>query len=125
MLHGIAAAFLRPGGPYLNLRLVTAAYALSAIGRLIPVKRKQVPGPGDSPGTGNPPPSRPASQGRPARQPLRAATSPPPLRPRSPCTVSEVSDTVFNQPPAASAEGNPDLTVSPSGWREPSAAKAP
>jgi hypothetical protein len=44
MLHGIAAAFLRPGGPYLYLRLVTAAYAVSAIGRLIPVRRKQVPG---------------------------------------------------------------------------------
>lgn len=44
MIHEITAAFFRPGGPYLYVRLVTAAYALSAIGRLIPVKRKQVPG---------------------------------------------------------------------------------
>jgi hypothetical protein len=44
MIHEIIAAFFRPGGPYLYVRLVTAAYALSAIGRLIPVKRKQVPG---------------------------------------------------------------------------------
>lgn len=43
MLHHIAAV-LRPGGPYLYLRLVTAAYAVSAIGRLVPVRRKQVPG---------------------------------------------------------------------------------
>jgi hypothetical protein len=44
MPHEIVAAFLRPGGPYVYVRLVTAAYAISAIGRLIPVKRKQVPG---------------------------------------------------------------------------------
>lgn len=44
MLHVIAAAFLGSGGPYLYLRLLTAAYAVSAIGRMIPVKRKQVPG---------------------------------------------------------------------------------
>jgi hypothetical protein len=44
MIHEIAAAFLRPGGPYLYVRLVTAAYAVSAVGRMIPVKRKQVPG---------------------------------------------------------------------------------
>jgi hypothetical protein len=44
MTRGIVAAFLRPGGPYVYVRLVTAAYAISAIGRLIPVKRKQVPG---------------------------------------------------------------------------------
>lgn len=44
MLHIIAAALLGSGGPYLYLRLVTAAYAVSAIGRVIPVKRKQVPG---------------------------------------------------------------------------------
>ena len=44
MVHGIIAAFFRPDGPYLYVRLVTAAYAASAIGRLIPVKRKQVPG---------------------------------------------------------------------------------
>ena len=44
MLHAITAAFLRPGGPYVYVRLVTAAYAVSAIGRLIPVRRKQVPG---------------------------------------------------------------------------------
>ena len=44
MIHGIITAFFWPGGPYLYVRLVTAAYALSAIGRLIPVKRKQVPG---------------------------------------------------------------------------------
>lgn len=44
MIHEIIAIFFRPAGPYLYVRLVTAAYALSAIGRLIPVKRKQVPG---------------------------------------------------------------------------------
>lgn len=44
MLHDIAVVFLKPGGPYAYLRLVTAAYAVSAIGRLIPVRRKQVPG---------------------------------------------------------------------------------
>ena len=44
MLRDIAAAFLKPDGPFWYLRLVTAAYAISAIGRLIPVKRKQVPG---------------------------------------------------------------------------------
>ena len=44
MFHQIIAAFFRPSGPYLYVRLVTAAYALSAVGRLIPVKRKQVPG---------------------------------------------------------------------------------
>jgi hypothetical protein len=44
MLHDIAAVFLRPGGPYLYLRLVTASYAVSAIARMVPVRRKQVPG---------------------------------------------------------------------------------
>jgi hypothetical protein len=44
MIHEMIAAFFRASGPYLYVRLVTAAYALSAIGRLIPVKRKQVPG---------------------------------------------------------------------------------
>jgi hypothetical protein len=44
MPHEIVAAFLRPGGPYVYVRLVTAGYAISAIARLIPVRRKQVPG---------------------------------------------------------------------------------
>jgi len=44
LLHGIATVLLRPGGPYLYVRLVTASYAISAIARLIPVKTKQVPG---------------------------------------------------------------------------------
>jgi hypothetical protein len=44
MIHQVIAAFFRPGGPHLYVRLVTATYALSAIGRLMPVKRKQVPG---------------------------------------------------------------------------------
>ena len=44
VLHDIAAAFLHPGGPYLFIKLVTAGYVISAIGRLIPVRRKQVPG---------------------------------------------------------------------------------
>jgi hypothetical protein len=44
MFHDIAAIFLKPGGPYTYVRLVTAAYTVSAIGRLIPVKRRQVPG---------------------------------------------------------------------------------
>ncbi len=44
MLHDIATGLLKPGGPFLYVRLVTAAYAVSAIGRLLPVRRKQVPG---------------------------------------------------------------------------------
>jgi hypothetical protein len=44
MLHDIAFAFFKPAGPYLYVRLVTAAYAVSALGRLVPVRRKQVPG---------------------------------------------------------------------------------
>jgi hypothetical protein len=44
MLHIIAAALFGSGGPYSYLRLLTAAYAVSAVGRVIPVKRKQVPG---------------------------------------------------------------------------------
>jgi hypothetical protein len=57
MLHDIAAGLLKPGGPFLYVRLVTAAYAVSAIGRMVPVRRKQVPGyqrpmavPGGAPG---------------------------------------------------------------------------
>ena len=55
MFHGIVSAFFKPAGPYLYVRLVTAAYAVSALGRLIPVRRKQVPGyrrrmPGMAPG---------------------------------------------------------------------------
>ena len=44
MLRGIVTALLRPGGPYLYVRLVTASYAISALARLIPVRAKQVPG---------------------------------------------------------------------------------
>ena len=44
LIRAAADAFLHPGGPYLFVRIVTAAYALSAIGRLIPVRRKQVTG---------------------------------------------------------------------------------
>ena len=44
LLHRAASAFLHPGGPYLFVRIVTALYAASAIGRLVPVRRKQVPG---------------------------------------------------------------------------------
>jgi hypothetical protein len=44
MLHAIITAFARPGGPYLYLRLVTAVSAVGAIARLIPFRRKQVPG---------------------------------------------------------------------------------
>jgi hypothetical protein len=44
MLHAIITAFARPGGPYLYLRLVTAGSAVGAIARLIPFRRKQVPG---------------------------------------------------------------------------------
>ena len=44
IFHGIVAGFFKRDGPYFYVRLVTAAYAVSAIGRLIPVKRKQVPG---------------------------------------------------------------------------------
>ena len=42
-LHKTVDALLYPGGAYLFVRLVTASYAVSAIGRLIPVRRKQVP----------------------------------------------------------------------------------
>src|SRR5260221_2975309 len=44
VLHRAVAAFLRPDGPYLFIRLVTAGYVVSAIGRMIPVRHKQVPG---------------------------------------------------------------------------------
>src|SRR6266567_7367136 len=44
LIRAAVSAFLHPGGPYLFVRIITAAYALSAIGRLIPVRRKQVPG---------------------------------------------------------------------------------
>lgn len=44
MFHDVVSTFFKPAGPYLYVRLVTAAYAVSAIGRLIPVQRKQVPG---------------------------------------------------------------------------------
>jgi hypothetical protein len=44
MLHAIITAFARPGGPYLYLTLVTAVSAVGAIARLIPFRRKQVPG---------------------------------------------------------------------------------
>ena len=43
-LHQAARAFLYPGGWYLLVRVVTASYAVSAVGRLIPVRRKQVAG---------------------------------------------------------------------------------
>src|SRR5437879_13407 len=43
MIHGIIAAFFRPGGPYLFVRLVTAGYAISEVGRLIPVRRSARP----------------------------------------------------------------------------------
>ena len=44
MLHAIMTAFIGAGGPYLYLRLVTAVSAVGAIARLIPFRRKQVPG---------------------------------------------------------------------------------
>src|SRR5258708_35881543 len=44
VFHDVAAAFLHPGGPYLFIKLVTACYVVSAIGRMIPVRHKQVPG---------------------------------------------------------------------------------
>jgi mannan endo-1,4-beta-mannosidase len=44
VLHRAVAAFLRPDGPYLFIRLVTVGYVVSAIGRMIPVRHKQVPG---------------------------------------------------------------------------------
>jgi len=44
MLHAIITAFVRPGGPYVYLRLITAVSAVGAIARLIPFRRKQVPG---------------------------------------------------------------------------------
>ena len=44
MLHVIITAFTHPGGPYLFLRLVAAASEIAAIARLIPIRRKQVPG---------------------------------------------------------------------------------
>ena len=42
--HQAAHAFLYPGGWYLLVRVVTASYAVSAVGRLIPVRRKQIAG---------------------------------------------------------------------------------
>jgi len=44
LIHKAADAFLHPGGWYLFVRIVTAGYAVSAIGRLIPVRRKQIAG---------------------------------------------------------------------------------
>ncbi len=44
VLRSVAGAFLHPGGPYLFIKLVTAGYVVSAIGRLMPVRHKQVPG---------------------------------------------------------------------------------
>lgn len=44
VLHNAAEAFLYPGGAFLFVRLITAGYAISAVGRLIPVRRKQVAG---------------------------------------------------------------------------------
>ncbi len=44
LIRAAVSAFLHPGGPYLVVRIVTAAYAMSAIGRLIPVRCKQVAG---------------------------------------------------------------------------------
>jgi mannan endo-1,4-beta-mannosidase len=41
LLRGLSRALLDPGGPYLFVRLVLAGYAISAVGRLIPVRRKQ------------------------------------------------------------------------------------
>lgn len=52
VLHRAVAAFLRPDGPYLFIRLVTAGYVVSAIGRMIPVRHKQVPGYRPRPGRG-------------------------------------------------------------------------
>lgn len=43
-IHQAVTAFLHPGGWYLFVRVVTASYAVSAIGRLIPVRRKQIAG---------------------------------------------------------------------------------
>ena len=41
LLRGLSRALFEPGGPYLFVRLVLAGYAISAIGRLLPVRRKQ------------------------------------------------------------------------------------
>lgn len=44
IFRDIGATVFTSGGPYVYVRLVTVAYAVSAVGRVIPVKRKQVPG---------------------------------------------------------------------------------
>lgn len=44
LIRTAVTAFLHPGGWYLFVRVVTASYAISAIGRLIPVRRKQIAG---------------------------------------------------------------------------------
>lgn len=44
IIYKAVHAFLYPGGWYLFVRVITASYAVSAIARLIPVRRKQVPG---------------------------------------------------------------------------------
>jgi mannan endo-1,4-beta-mannosidase len=44
MIGGAVGAFTHLGGMYLFVRVVMAAYAVSALGRLIPVHRKQRPG---------------------------------------------------------------------------------
>jgi hypothetical protein len=44
LIRKAISAFLHPGGWYLFVRILTASYAVSAIGRLIPVRRKQIAG---------------------------------------------------------------------------------
>jgi hypothetical protein len=44
LIGKVVNALLYPGGWYLFVRIITASYAMSAIGRLLPIRRKQVPG---------------------------------------------------------------------------------
>jgi mannan endo-1,4-beta-mannosidase len=132
MLHGIAAALLRPGGPYLYVRLVTASYAISAIARLIPVKDKQVPGYRRRVpavvwygGTTLAAASVVAcafvlsQASTPARSQVAALT---PVRPGSHLGVFEPGETVSYGPVTRFADAvgrEPDIVLYYSGWGEP------
>jgi len=135
MLHEMVTGFLRPDGPYLYVRLVTASYAISAVGRLLPVRVKQVPGY-----------RRKVPAGvwyggtlvlalvlatcvylvprneQPARAPAAAAAPVHPVRPGLHLGVFEPGETVSYRPVEqfATAVGrNPDIVLYYSGWREP------
>lgn len=139
LLHRAATAFIHPGGPYLFVRIVTALYAISAVGRLVPVRRKQVPGFRRNPGrtaavtaasvavacavgacTYILPGLGPFRHGAapPTRTPPPVAKAPAPMR----LGVFEPDEWVNFQPVerfANAAGWQPDIVLIYSGWPEP------